>query len=408
MKRKILIVNPISLIPTYAMNQVRTLHMIKSLKTVFDVDVLTPVSSDLELEKSGKEFKAMGVGFFPLHSKKHQSNKLRKRYFQVIERLNYYLFGHDVAFVTARQYEKDILKTLQKNSYDIVISNYWEISDFFRKAPKQLVKILDTHYSVKENIEVFEKNGYNTGNSYFKKRELFTSLSIEKRIIEASDIVLSLSGKCFNIFTADYPHIDQLMIPDGNDVGFYSEIKNQPEGNTLIFYGSMGSAQNIGAFWRTYHKILPLIRKEVPDIKLVVVGNKPPNDIKALNNDKDIIITGFVEDVRPILSKGKLLILPLEIGSGFRGRIVEVMSVGLPVVGTHNALDSIEMESGVQGLVSDNDQEMANYCIRLLTDDEFRNSQSMASQNFAREKYSLEATFDKLTEFLDKYQAKIK
>jgi glycosyltransferase involved in cell wall biosynthesis len=374
--------------------------MIKSLLSDFEVDVVTPVASENEKIKSAEEFGKLGVGFYPLHSKKHQSNKLRKRFFQIRERFYYYLLGYDLSFVTARQYENAILRLIRSNPYDIVISNYWEISDFFRKSPDKLIKILDTHYSVKENIEVFEKNGYYSGNSFFKKRELHKSLKIEKRIIEASNIVLSLSSKCYQIFSTDYPHIKHLMIPDGNDVGYYSEIKNQPDGNTIVFYGSMGSAQNIGAFWRTYNKILPLIKMQVPDIKLFVVGNKPPSEIKALHNGKDIIITGFIEDVRPILSKGKLLIIPLEIGSGFRGRIVEVMSVGLPVVGTHNALDSIEMQSGVHGLISDDDQEMAQYCIRLLTDEDFRLEKSEACQAFVREKYSLEATFDKLTEFL--------
>lgn len=404
MKKRILIVNPISLVPTYAMNQVRTLHMIKSLLSDFEVDVVTPVASENEKIKSTEEFGKLGVGFYPLHSKKHQSNKLRKRFFQVKERLNYYLFGTDIAFVAARQYEKDILNLLKNNKYDYVISNYWEISDFFRKLDGNVIKILDTHYSVKENLEVFEKNGYYSGSSFFKKRELMKSHKIESRIIQSSDIVLSLSTKCFQQFSHDFPAKAQIMIPDGNDVSYYSAIPNLPDGNTLIFYGSMGSAQNIGAFWRTYNRILPLIRKSVPDVRLIVAGNKPPEDIKALHNGTDILITGFVEDVRPVLSKGKLLIIPLEIGSGFRGRIVEVMSVGLPVVGTHNALDSIEMESGIHGLVSDDDEELANHCIRLLTDEDFRKQQSEACQEFVREKYSLEATFNKFTRYLKEFE----
>ncbi len=190
------------------------------------------------------------------------------------------------------------------------------------------------------------------------------------------------------------------MIADGNDVDNYAATENNPEGNTLIFYGSMNSPQNVGAFKRAFFSILPMIKQQVPDVRMIVVGNKPPAEIRQLHNGKDMIVTGFVDDVRPWLSKGKALILPLEIGSGFRGRIVEVMSMGLPVVGTHNALDSLEMESGIHGLISDDDYEMAGHCIRLLTDESFRMKQSDACRKFVRDKYSLEATFGKLTEFL--------
>ena len=400
MKRKILIVNPASLFPTFAMNQVRTLHMAKNLKKYFEVEIATPVTSEKELEKSIAGFKTMDITFYPLHSKKHKSNIFKKRYHQVIERINYYLLGIDKDFIAGNLYKSSILHIINKNHYAYVISNYWEISGFFRQIHDNTIKILDTHYAVKENLEVFEKNGYKSGRSFFKGRELKRSLEIEKSIAQVSDIIISLSSKCFSIFNSDFPSKRHLMIADGNDLDYYSESTNLPEGNTIVFYGSMSSEQNKGAFWRAFNNILPIVKQQVADVKMVVIGNKPPQDIQNLHNGKDMIVTGYVDDVRPWLSKGKLLILPLEIGSGFRGRIVEVMAMGLPVVGTHNALDSLDMESGVQGFVSDSDYEMADYCIRLMLDEPFRQKHSLACKNFVSENYSLDATFGKLSEFL--------
>ena len=401
MKRKILIVNPVSLFPTFAMNQVRTIHMAKSLTKYFDVEVVSPIKNELEREKSFNEFVVSGIVFHPLKSDKSETNILKKRFYQSLERINYYLFGIDCDFTAGKRYSKSIIKLIRDNKYDFVISNYWEISHFFCKPKLSTVKILDTHYAVKENLEVFRNNGYHTGIQLFKRRELNKSLSLENKIAKSSDIILSLSSKCFKLYKEDFPDKKHLLIADGNDVAYYAEIDNKPDGNTLIFYGSMSSPQNIGAFNRAFHIILPLIKQQAPDVKIIVVGNKPPAEIIALHNGNDVIVTGFVKDVRPWLSKGKLLILPLEIGSGFRGRIVEVMSMGLPVVGTHNALDSLDMESGIQGLISDDNIEMANYCIRLLKDESFRLQQSKECRLFAKSKYSLEATFGKLTEYLN-------
>ena len=53
------------------------------------------------------------------------------------------------------------------------------------------------------------------------------------------------------------------------------------------------------------------------------------------------------------------MILPMSIAGGFRTRVVEVMAMGVPVIGTHNALDCLEMENGIHGFITDNDSEMA-------------------------------------------------
>ena len=400
MKRKILLINPISLFPTIAMNQVRTLHMIKSLSRFFDIDVLTPVVSIEESSLSRQKFSDLGINFSELKSKKHRSNIIRKRWRQVVERIHYYALGTDKGFVAGKSFEKEILTFIKKSRYDYIISNYWEISDFFRQINDCGIKILDTHYAVKENIEVLAGKGYYNSSSFFKNRELKNSLKSETEIIQASDIILSLSSKCYSIFLKDHPLKKHILIPDGNDINYYSPAFGEPEPDTILFYGSMQSLQNIGAFKRLYHEILPLIKIHVPDVRLLVVGNAPPPEILNLHNGKNIVVTGFVEDVRPWLAKGSLLILPLEIGSGFRGRIVEVMAMGIPVAGTHNALDSLDMVSGEQGLISDSDTEIADFSIRLLKDKELRKIFSLACRHFAVEKYSIESTFDKFTRYL--------
>ena len=166
----------------------------------------------------------------------------------------------------------------------------------------------------------------------------------------------------------------------------------------------MGSNQNKKALYKFWYKILPLIKKEISDIKVLIVGNSPPCSIKKLDNRKDVIVTGYVNDIREYLSKAYLMILPLEIGSGFRGRVIEVMAMGIPVIGTHNALDSIEMTNGIHGYISDIDEEMAEYSIKLLKDNNLRRTISNNCIKFVSEKYSIEATFGELSKYFLKLE----
>ena len=201
-------------------------------------------------------------------------------------------------------------------------------------------------------------------------------------------------------FLKIYPEKPMLLIPDGADINYYLSYDVNPQRGVILFYGAMGSSQNINAFWRLYKKILPEIKKEFPDIKLLVVGSNPPDEIRFLDNGSSIIVTGFVEDVRPWLAQAWVCLIPLELGSGFRGRIIELMAMRIPVAGTHNALDSIGFESGKHGFISDSDEDIINFSKLVLRDQKYRTEICQNASEFVRSNYSLEATFGKLNEYL--------
>ena len=95
------------------------------------------------------------------------------------------------------------------------------------------------------------------------------------------------------------------------------------------------------------------------------------------------------------------MVLPMDIGVGFRGRVIEVMATGVPVIGNHNALDCIGMENGINGYVTDDYQELADYAVEILNNKDLRRTLSKNSVKFVDQNYSFNATFDKLSEYLE-------
>lgn len=401
MQNKILIVNLGSIYPIRAMNQMRTNNMIRVLCKYFNVDLATTVKSKDELIHSQKAMENYGGKFLCIGSLKPSNNIFKKRFIQTTERLLYYLIGVDAEVFESSLIKNRVINLIKENNYDIVISNYWEGSLFFSDL-KGIYKILDPHYAVEENIEILNSNNLPIFKKIFERRKLKRNHKLEKIAIENSDLILPLSVKTFNIFKKNFPYKDLLLIPDGTDVDYFSNYPTQPDEKTILFYGAMGSKQNVHAFFRFYNKILPFIKRLIPDVKILIVGDNPIKEIKALHNGNSIIVTGYVEDVRPWLAKAWFKILPLELGSGFRGRIIEVMSMGIPVVGTHNALDSIGMENGKQGFISDNDDELINFSIKILKDKTLHNYLSKNAKEFTIKNYSLDATFGILKDFLIK------
>lgn len=224
---------------------------------------------------------------------------------------------------------------------------------------------------------------------------------MEKIVLNCSDAALPLSKRGFDEFRKIAPSKPLLLVPDGNDLDYFRNYPVNPDPNTILFYGSMGSLQNERAFFRFYYKIYPSIKSKVPKVKILVVGANPSKRILDLHNGNSIFVTGFVEDVRQWISKAWFKIIPLEHGSGFRGRVVELMAMGIPVIGTHNALDSIGMKEDNGGFVSDNNDKLISVSTSLLTDKNMRSKYSSDAKKFVQRNYSLDSTFGRINNFIN-------
>jgi glycosyltransferase involved in cell wall biosynthesis len=400
MTKKILIVNGGPIYPVEAMNQMRTHNMIRSLSKDFSVGLLTPYVDHESLDASHKALQVMEGEYISLKSVKHKKNIFKKRAVQSLEYFNYIILGIDREVTANKWNNKEIIRIIKEKGYRIVISNYWEASLYFRDLGDEIYKILDPHYAVCENIDILNK-GKNSGVKYFlEKRRLSNNIKMEREVIAASDLLLPLSVRNQEEFLKIAPGKPMLQISDGADLEHYLSYHAKPDPRTILFYGAMGSAQNRGAFRRFYYNIFPQLKTEFPDIRLIVVGSRPSEEIKALHDSEKVIVTGFVEDVRPWLSQAWFTVIPLELGSGFRGRVIELMAMGIPVVGTHNALDSIPIETGKHGFVSDSNEELTSYCFELIKNPDLRHNISLNAKDFVKVNYSLESTFGKLREHL--------
>ena len=327
---------------------------------------------------------------------------LKKKIVGLLFLLNYYLFG-----VSRRYYywvhkksRKQILDIIDKNKYDIIQIEHWYQAVIFKNLKNKVLKVIDTHDVLFEKKALSFKAKYKNKIPFFKKRELNKYKNMEIESLNNSDQLISISSY-------DYKRLNQLpngkkniLIPTGQPIKYYQEykIEQKPE-DAILFYGGMSSEQNVKAFFRFWKYIFPQVKKEIKNIKLYVVGSNPPQIIKSLHNGESVIITGFVDDVRPYFNKSKVMVLPLDIAGGFRSRVIDVMAMGIPVVGTHNALDSIEMTNDEHGFICDNNNDISKYLVKILSDEKLHYRLSTNCVEFVTQKYSIKATYGKLSQY---------
>ena len=223
-----------------------------------------------------------------------------------------------------------------------------------------------------ENFEVLERIKNRKFKYFFEKRRLIRNSKFEKKVIDTSDLLLPLSKRNFKEFKKVNFEKPMFIVPDGADLDYYLDYPTHPDPRTILFYGAMGSNQNKRAFWRFYNNILPGLKKEFPDIKLLVVGSRPSESIKALHDGRYGDSNWFCGGCETLAIKSMAKDNPLGAWFRFQGRVIELMAMGIPVIGTHNALDSVDLENGVSGFISDSDESLTGFCLELLENSELR------------------------------------
>lgn len=400
--RKILIVNPITLFPKVMASQDRLINMIKRLAQDHTVDVVTYVKDRRQLRESLEKVPPLCNRFFPITTINARHKPIRSRLhsarFFLANKICHtpILFSH----YTHRHYFKILDRIVRDGGYDIVQMEYWFAASYLERVPSTCRKVIDTIDIMfdKKRQELQRKYGEPLPGARQKELARYKELEIEA--LGLADVHIAISSADQKVLDELHPTIDKILIPSGQDVEFFDrgrQADHRPK--RILFYGSMGSDPNIQGFFRFYNNILPQVRRQCPDVEVVVLGANPPESIRRLHNGADVIVTGFVEDVRPFIASAAVMVLPLNVAAGFRSRIVDVMAMGVPVIGTRHTLHSIDMEHGVHGYIDEQDENLAAHTVAVLKDQELRRRLSDQCVHLVSTRYTIDATFGALSRY---------
>ena len=184
----------------------------------------------------------------------------------------------------------------------------------------------------------------------------------------------------------DHPKKEEILIvPNGVDHEYFSP-QEQEKRYDIVFTGNMAYAPNVNAVEYLANDILPLVWKILPDVKMYIAGATPDPRVKKVASDR-IIISGWLDDIRDAYAQSKIFIAPMRIGTGLQNKLLEAMSMRLPCITTSLANNSLNAEDGKEILVGNNEQELANHIITLLTDKEKADALAQNGYDFVHRVY---------------------
>ena len=161
----------------------------------------------------------------------------------------------------------------------------------------------------------------------------------------------------------------------------------------LLFVGGFGHGPNLDAVKWFLDKIFPEVYRRV-NAPFYIVGSKAPEEITQIKTP-GVIVKGFVseEELERLYKHCRVAVVPLRYGAGVKGKVVEALYYGLPIVTTSVGAEGIA-EIQEAAIVKDNEEDLIQAICDLYEDKEKLLDMARKSQVLIKEHFSTEAVWN--------------
>ncbi len=185
----------------------------------------------------------------------------------------------------------------------------------------------------------------------------------ERKVFDEFDVKTIISEQ--DRANIDHPQRDKILIvPNGVDHDYYKPMEMEKKYD-IVFTGNMGYAPNVNAVEFLACEIMPKVWETLPDAKLYIAGAQPDMRVKKVACD-NIIVSGWVDDMRHAYAQSRVFIAPMRIGTGLQNKLLEAMSMKIPCITTSLANGSLHAVNGKEILVDNSSAELAADIVFML------------------------------------------
>ena len=152
-------------------------------------------------------------------------------------------------------------------------------------------------------------------------------------------------------------HLDHTSENRGFDTSF-SGRKN------ILFIGSYNHPPNVDAVLWLCREIMPLVWKQLPDVKVTLLGSNPTEQVQRLTSDQ-VTVTGYTSDVSEYFFSHRIFVSPLRYGAGMKGKIGQSLEYSLPIISTAIGIEGMSLNHEENILEANTTEEFVRQILRL-------------------------------------------
>lgn len=309
-----------------------------------------------------------------------------------------------VQYFYSSDMQKQVDRLLKEECFDLITGYMPRIAPYLEKHTNENIMI-----DLCDAFSMIYKRRIEVSKSWFDKLKMFIEYNKMKKY----------EKKCMNIFNAqtviserDKKYLQSIsqksniyVVGNGVDTDYFApnivELKNN-----ICFVGSMQYVPNIEAVTYFINDIFPIIKKSIPDAKFRIIGANPkPALYELAAKYEGIEVTGRVDDTRKYMKDCKVSVCPTKIAGGVQNKILEAMSMGIPVVTTTEGSQGINTSSDILP-VATSKEDFAEKVINIMINQQLRESISKQSREFILNNFSWDSVRKDLAKILEAENAK--
>jgi glycosyltransferase involved in cell wall biosynthesis len=271
----------------------------------------------------------------------------------------------------SRRMRREIMDLLASHDFDVIHFDSTDVAQYRELTDHDCVVL--NHHNFESDL--LARRGRQTRNPLMRiylgiqARKL---RSYEHRIIRSFAVNLCVTKLDAENLKRLYPEGRYEVIPNGTDTEYFRPVKGH-DPDTLVFAGPMSWYPNRDAMLYFVRQVLPRVRQRRPDTRMIIIGRSPGVALQRLAaNDADIELTGFVNDIRPLVARAAVYVVPLRVGGGSRLKILDAMACGRAVVSTSIGCEGLDVTDQENILIADSPKQFADAVLSVLEDDGLR------------------------------------
>lgn len=367
---------------------VRTFHLLCGLAARYDVTLLSTDSGGVsheDRERIASICRAVHVIKVPAESPLRDAMALSRcivsRDSFIVRRHFFHAFARKV-----RQLCEEEMAT--GKGFDVVHFNHLDTAPYCPYIPARVARVLDQHNVISNLVRSMLDTETNPVRQWILKREQRVIDAAERHLCSRMDRVLVCSADDERSLRGIGVKTPMQVVPNGVDLDYFSVTAPTQFAAELVFLGTMDYEPCERGVWYFCTEILPLLKSRLPQCRLTVVGKNPSERLLNLaREDGNVIFTGRVPDVRPLVQGAAVFIVPILSGSGTRLKILEAMAMGVPVVSTPIGAEGIDVRDGEDILLAATPQSFADAVLKLLGSAELRASLIRGGRKLVERQY---------------------
>lgn len=270
---------------------------------------------------------------------------------------------------------------------DYVFINRPHVYEHFIPLIKKYCKPKSIHYQGHDINYLREERQARINSDPESKVNCNINKVLEPRIWNDADYVYYFSDKEIELVKKSVSNANAKSIP----LYLYDEPKKisyEKERKDLLFVGGFAHTPNVDAMNWFIDEIFPIVKKEILEIKINIVGSKAPQELVNKQN-ADIIFKGYVtdEELEKLYKTSRLTVVPLRYGAGVKGKIIESLMYQVPVITTEIGIEGIP---NAQNIIAQADtiEEFAKKIVELYDNYDSLKKMSDSSLDYIKKYFS--------------------